>query len=151
MNKKVVCQNKKAFHDYSIDEVFEAGMVLLGPEVKSLRDGRASLVDGYGRLKNGEVFLYNVHISPYPFTHYVALDPKRTRKLLLNKSEIKRLTGKTKEKGYALVPLKIYFSGSRAKVELGLAKGKRKVDKRRTLREKEQKREIEQAKKKYKF
>jgi SsrA-binding protein len=151
MNRKVVCQNKKAFHNYFIDEVLEAGIVLLGPEVKSLRDGRASLVDGYGRLRNGEVFLYNVHISPYPFAHYVALDPKRIRKLLLNKSEIKRLTGKTKEKGYALIPLKIYFSGSRAKVELGLAKGKKKVDKRRTLREKEQKREMEQAKKKYKF
>jgi SsrA-binding protein len=151
MNKKVICQNKKAFHNYFIDEVFEAGIVLLGPEVKSLRDGRASLVDGYGRLRNGEVFLYNVHISPYPFAHYVSLDPKRTRKLLLNKTEIKRLIGKTKEKGYALIPLKIYFSGSRAKVELGLAKGKRKVDKRRTLREKEQKREMEQAKKKYNF
>jgi SsrA-binding protein len=151
MNKKVVCQNKKAFHDYFINEVLEAGIVLLGPEVKSLRDGRASLVDGYGRLRNGEVFLYNVHISPYPFAHYVVLDPKRTRKLLLNKSEIKRLIGKTKEKGYSLIPLKIYFSGSRVKVELGLAKGKRKVDKRRTLREKEQKREMEQAKKKYKF
>ena len=148
MKKKIVCQNKKAFHDYSIDEVLEAGIVLLGPEVKSLRDGRASLVDGYARVRNGEVFLYNMHISPYPFTHYLNLEPKRTRKLLLNKKEIKRLIGKTKEKGYTLIPLKVYFSGSLVKLELGLAKGKKKVDKRRYLREKEQKREMEQARKK---
>jgi len=148
MKKKIVCQNKKAFHDYSIDEVLEAGIVLLGPEVKSLRDGRASLVDGYARVRNGEVFLYNMHISPYPFAHYLNLEPKRTRKLLLNKKEIKRLIGKTKEKGYALIPLKVYFSGSLVKLELGLAKGKKKVDKRRYLREKEQKREMEQARKK---
>jgi SsrA-binding protein len=148
MNKKIVCQNKKAFHDYSIDEVLEAGIVLLGPEVKSLRDGRSSLVDGYAKVRNGEVFLYNMHITPYPYAHYLNLDPKRTRKLLLNKQEIKRLIGKTKEKGYALIPLKVYFSDSRAKVELGLSKGKKKVDKRHALREKEQKREIEQARKK---
>ena len=148
MDKKIVCQNKKAFHDYSIDEVLEAGIVLLGPEAKSLRDGRSSLVDGYARIKNGEVFLYNMHISPYPFAHNLNLDPKRTRKLLLNRQEIRRLIGKTKEKGYTLIPLKVYFSDSRAKVELGLAKGKKKVDKRHALREKEQKREIEQARKK---
>ena len=147
MDKKIVCQNKKAFHDYTIDEVLEAGIVLLGPEVKSLRDGRSSLVDGYARIKNGEVFLYNMHISPYPFAHNLNLDPKRTRKLLLNRQEIRRLIGKTKEKGYTLIPLKVYFSNSRAKVELGLAKGKKKVDKRHALREKEQKREIEQARK----
>jgi SsrA-binding protein len=147
MDKKIVCQNKKAFHDYSIDEVLEAGIVLLGPEAKSLRDGRSSLVDGYARIKNGEVFLYNMHISPYPFAHNLNLDPKRTRKLLLNRQEIRRLIGKTKEKGYTLIPLKVYFSNSRAKVELGLAKGKKKVDKRHALREKEQKREIEQARK----
>lgn len=147
MNKKIVCQNKKAFHNYYIDEVLEAGLVLLGPEVKSLRDGRASLVDGYGRIKNGEVFLYNMHITPYPFAHYLPLEPKRTRKLLLNKREIKKLIGKTQEKGYSLIPLKVYFSGSRAKVELGLAKGKKKYDKRRALKEKELKREMDQAKK----
>jgi SsrA-binding protein len=147
MDKKIVCQNKKAFHDYSINEVLEAGIVLLGPEVKSLRDGRSSLVDGYARIKNGEVFLHNMHITPYPFAHNFNLDPKRTRKLLLNKQEIKRLIGKTKEKGYTMIPLKVYFSNSRAKVELGLAKGKKKVDKRHALKEKEQKREIEQARK----
>ena len=148
MMKKIICQNKKASHDYFIDDAIEAGMVLIGPEVKSLREGRASLVDGYARVKNGEVFLHNMHISPYPYAHYVDLDPKRTRKLLLNKGEIKRLIGKTKEKGYSLIPLKVYFSGSRAKVELGLAKGKKKVDKRRTLKEKEMKREMEQGRKK---
>ena len=147
MDKKIVCQNKKAFHDYTIDEVLEAGIVLLGPEVKSLRDGRSSLVDGYARIKNGEVFVHNMHITPYPYAHNLNLDPKRTRKLLLNRQEIRRLIGKTKEKGYTLIPLKVYFSDSRAKVELGLAKGKKKVDKRHALREKEQKREIEQAKK----
>jgi SsrA-binding protein len=147
MNKKIVCQNKKAFHNYFIDEVLEAGLVLLGPEVKSLRDGRASLVDGYGRIKNGEAFLYNMHISPYPFAHHLHLEPKRTRKLLLNKREIKKLIGKTQEKGYSLIPLKVYFSGGKAKVELGLARGKKKYDKRRALKEKEMKREMDQAKK----
>lgn len=148
MHKKIVCQNKKASYDYFIDEVLEAGMVLMGPEVKSLREGRASLADGYARVKNGEVYLYNMHIAPYPYAHYVELDPKRTRKLLLNKREIKKLIGKTKEKGYSLIPTKVYFSGSRAKVEIGLAKGKKKVDKRRTLKEKELKREMEQERKK---
>ena len=148
MGKKTVCRNKKAYHDYLIEEVLEAGMVLLGPEVKSLRDGRASLVDGYARIKNGEVFLYNMHITPYPFASYLNLEPKRTRKLLLNKMEIKRLLGKTKEKGYALIPLSVYFSESKAKVEIGLARGKRKVDKRHSLREKEQKREMEHERKK---
>ncbi len=148
MNIKVVCQNKKASHDYFIDEAVEAGMVLLGPEVKSLRDGRANLVDGYAKVKNGEVFVYNMHITPYPYAHYLNLDPKRTRKLLLSKKEIRRLIGKTKEKGYALIPLKIYFKGSRAKVEIGLAKGKKLYDKRQSLKEKELKREMEQVRKK---
>ncbi len=148
MNRKIICQNKKASHDYFIDEVLEAGIVLMGPEVKSLREGRASLVDGYARIKNGEVFLRNMHIAPYPYTHYLDLDPKRTRKLLLNKREIKRLIGKTKEKGYSLIPLKVYFSGSKAKVEIGLAKGKKKVDKRHALKEKELKREMDQERKK---
>jgi SsrA-binding protein len=151
MDKKIVCQNKKAFHDYAINEVLEAGIVLLGPEVKSLRDGRSSLVDGYARIKNREVFLYNFHIAPYPFANNLNLDPKRTRKLLLNRQEIRRLIGKTKEKGYTLIPLKIYFSNSRAKVESGLAKGKKKVDKRHALKEKEQKREIEQARKRHNY
>ena len=147
MEKKIVCQNRKAAHDYFIEEVYDAGMILLGPEVKSLRDGRANLVDSYARVKNGEVYLYNMHISQYPFSHHMALDPTRTRKLLLNKKEIKRLIGKTQIRGYSLIPIKVYFSKGWAKVDLALAKGKRKVDKRRTLKEKELKREIEQAKK----
>lgn len=148
MRKKIVCQNKKAYHEYSIGEVFEAGIALLGPEVKSLRGGRASLVDGYASIKKGEVFLHNMHITPYPYAHHLNLDPKRTRKLLLHHQEIKRLIGKTKEKGYSLIPLKVYFLDSWAKIELGLAKGKKKVDKRHTLREKELKREMDRARKK---
>lgn len=148
MEKRIVCQNKKASYNYFIDDVFEAGLVLLGPEVKSLREGRASLVDGYARIKRGQIFLYNMHITPYPYAHHMTLDPKRTRKLLMHKKEIKRLIGKTEEKGYSLIPLKVYFSGSYAKVELALAKGKKKVDKRRSLKEKELKKEMDQARKK---
>ena len=149
MAKKVVCQNKKAAHDYQIDEVLEAGMVLLGPEVKSLREGRANLTDSYAKIKKEEVFLYNMHITPYPYAHYVNLDPIRTRKLLLNGREIRRLIGKTKEKGYTLIPTKVYFSpNGKAKVEIALAKGKRQYDKRQALKEKEMKREMDQAKKK---
>jgi SsrA-binding protein len=148
MRKKVVCRNRKAFHDYFIGEVFNAGLILLGPEVKSLREGRANLVDSYARIKKGEVFLYNMHISPYPFAHHMSLEPTRTRKLLLSKREIIRLIGKTEEKGYSLIPLEVYFSGAWAKVDLGLAKGKRKVDKRRAIKEKDLKREMEQARKK---
>ena len=151
MSIKIVCQNKKARHDYFIDEVMEAGMVLLGAEVKSLREGRASLVDSYARVKNGEVFLYHMHITPYPFAHHVELDPTRSRKLLLNKREIKRLIGKTETKGYTLIPTKVYFARGRAKVEIALAKGKRKYDKRRALKEKELKRDVEEAKKHNRF
>ncbi len=129
----------------------EAGIVLLGAEVKSLREGRASLVDGYARVKGGEVFLYNTHITPYPFAHHIELDPMRTRKLLLNKREIKRLIGKTVEKGYSLIPTKIYFKGGRAKVEIALAKGKKKYDKRRVLKEKELKREMDQIRKRDRY
>ncbi|MBE9571112.1 MAG: SsrA-binding protein SmpB [Proteobacteria bacterium] len=146
MGIKLVCQNKKARYDYFIDEVLEAGLVLLGPEVKSLREGRASLVDSYARVKKGEVFLYNMHITPYPYAHHVRLDPVRTRKLLLNKREIRRLIGKTVEKGYTLIPTKVYFTKGRAKIEIALAKGKRKYDKRQALKEKELKRDMEEAK-----
>ena len=147
MSNKIVCQNRKARHDYAIDDVLEAGIVLLGPEVKSLRDGRANLVDSFARVKKGEVFLYNMHITPYPFAHHVPQDPLRVRKLLLSKKEIKRLIGKTEEKGYTLVPTKVYFTRGRAKVEIALAKGKRKYDKRRALKEKDLKREMEDGKK----
>ncbi len=146
MGIKLVCQNKKARYDYFIDEVLEAGLVLLGPEVKSLREGRASLVDSYARVKKGEVFLYHMHITPYPYAHHVRLDPVRTRKLLLNKREIRRLIGKTEEKGYTLIPTKVYFTKGRAKIEIALAKGKRKYDKRQALKEKELRKDMEEAK-----
>ncbi len=146
MGIKLVCQNKKARYDYFIDEVLEAGLVLLGPEVKSLREGRASLMDSYARVKKGEVFLYHMHITPYPYAHHLRLDPVRTRKLLLNKREIRRLIGKTVEKGYTLIPTKVYFTKGRAKIEIALAKGKRKYDKRQALKEKELKRDMEEAK-----
>ena len=149
MGVKIVCQNRKARHDYFIDEVLEAGIVLLGPEVKSLREGRGSLVDSYARVKKGEVFLYNMHITAYPYAHHFQLDPVRPRKLLLNKREIKRLIGKTEEKGYTLIPIKVHFSRGRVKVELALAKGKRKYDKRRSLKEKELRRDMEEARKQY--
>ena len=148
MSQRIICKNRKASHDYFIEETYEAGMVLLGPEVKSLRDGRANLVDSYARIKGGEIYLYNMHISPYPFAHYIEIEPTRTRKLLMHKKEIKRLIGKTEERGYSLIPLKVYFSGARAKVELGLAKGKRKYDKRQSLKEKDLKREMDQERKK---
>jgi SsrA-binding protein len=149
MTEKLVCQNKKARFDYQIDEIIEAGVVLLGPEVKSLREGRANLTDSYARIRNGEVFLHNMHISPYLFaSSHMELDPTRKRKLLLTKREIKKLTGKTHERGYTLIPIKVYFTEKGfCKVAIALAKGKRKYDKRHALKEKDQKREMEQAKK----
>ena len=147
MDRKIVCRNKKAGYNYFLDEFLEAGIVLLGAEAKSLRDGSANLVDSYARVKGGEVFLYNMHITPYPFAHNIQLDPTRTRKLLLNRSEIRRLIGKTEERGYSLIPTKVYFTGGWAKVELALAKGKKKYDKRKVLKEKELKREINEARK----
>jgi len=146
-DRKIVCRNRKAGHDYFLDEFLEAGVVLLGPEVKSLREGRASLVDSHARVRKGEVFLHKMHITPYHNASDMQLDPLRTRKLLLNKREIKRLIGKTEEKGYTLIPTKVYFTGGRAKIELALAKGKRKYDKRRALKEKEFRKEIDQLKK----
>ncbi len=151
MEKKVVCQNRKARHDYFIDETYEAGIVLVGSEVKSLRGGRASLKESYARVKNGELFLYNMHITPYPFAHHMDIEPTRTRKLLMQKREIKRLIGKTEEKGYSLIPLSIYLTRGIIKVELALAKGKRKYDKRYILKEREMKRELDQLKKKDRY
>ncbi len=144
MGQKIICKNKKAFHEYHIDNTFEAGLVLTGPEVKSLRGGRANLLDGYAQLKDGELYLYNVHISPYKFATQNPLEPLRMRKLLLHKREIKKLIGKLKEKGLALIPLKIYFiSNGKAKVELGLARGKRMYDKRMALKKKQSDRDME--------
>jgi SsrA-binding protein len=145
--RKIVCHNKKAAHDYFIDEVYEAGLVLLGPEVKSLREGKVSLVDSYAKMRKGELYLYNMDITPYPYAHHLSLDPKRSRKLLLTKKEIKRITGKTEEKGYTMIPLKVYFSKGWAKVEVALAKGKRKMDKRQAIKEKDMKRELDRARK----
>ena len=151
MDKKIVCQNRKARHDYFIDEIYEAGIVLVGPEVKSLREGRASLVDSYARVKNGELFVYNMHITSYPFAHHLDIDPTRIRKLLMQKREIRRLTAKTEGKGNSLIPLSIYLTRGIMKVELALAKGKKKYDKRYVLREREMKRELDQLKKKDRY
>ncbi len=142
---KVVCQNRKAYHDYSIEETLEAGMQLLGTEVKSLRDGKANLKDSYVLIKESEVFLFNCHISPYSHGNILNHEPLRTRKLLLKRKEIDRLRGKMQQKGYTLIPLKIYFKGPFAKVEIGLAKGKRQYEKRESIKEREAKRDIEKA------
>jgi len=148
MERKIICQNRKAVHDYIIDETFEAGLVLNGPEVKSLRDGKANLTDSYARIRKGEAYLFNMPITPYPFAHHMKLDPDRTRKLLLHNREINRLIGKTEERGFTMIPLKVYFSKGWVKVELALVKGKRKVDKRQALKEREMKRELARVRKK---
>ena len=142
-----VTTNKKAYHDFFIEETFEAGMVLVGTEVKSLREGRANLKDSYALVKGGEVFILGCHISPYSHGNIMNPDPERTRKLLLHKSEVIRLGELLAQKGFTLVPLKIYFKGGRAKMELGLAKGKKLYDVREAVKEKEAKREMDRAKK----
>ncbi len=149
MPQKIVCTNKKAYHFYNIEETYIAGIQLLGCEVKSLREGRANLSDSFGRVVNGEVFLYNFHISPYPHSLEAKnLDPTRTRKLLLTKREIKKLTGKLQERGYTLIPLKVFFNErGLAKVELGLAKGKKKQDKKEDIKRRDLERQL---RKKYK-
>ena len=146
-NVKIVTENRKARHNYHLDEQFEAGMVLKGTEVKSLRMGRANLKDAYAKVVNGEVFLYQMHISPCPFSHYDNHDPLRPRKLLLHAHEIKRLYGKVNEKGYALVPLRVYFKRGKVKVVIALARGKRSYDKRDAIRQRDEKREIDRARK----
>ncbi|MBB5348592.1 SsrA-binding protein SmpB [Desulfoprunum benzoelyticum] len=147
MAVKVVCQNKKAYHDYHIEATYDAGMVLSGPEVKSLRAGKANMRDGYVQINDrGEAMMYNVHISFYTFATHNPNEPLRVRKLLLHKREIRRLIGKLKEKGLALIPLKIYFNEKgKAKVELGLARGKKQYDKRDALKEKQSDREVQRA------
>jgi SsrA-binding protein len=142
---KTVAQNKKAYHDYFIEDTYEAGIVLQGTEIKSIRAGRVNLKDSYARIHKGEIFLYNMHISPYDQGNRYNHDPLRTRKLLLHKREINKLIGETKEAGYALVPLKLYLKNGYAKVLIGLAKGKKKYDKREDLKRKEANREIERA------
>ncbi len=144
MPQKIVCTNRKAHHLYHIEETYEAGIQLLGCEVKSLRLGRANLNDSFARVVNGEIYLYNFHISPYPHSREAQkLDPTRTRKLLLKKREIKRLAGKVQEKGYTLIPLKVYFNErGLAKVELALAKGKKIYDRRETIKRRDLEREL---------
>ena len=142
---KTVCVNRQARHNYFVEETYEAGLVLLGSEVKSLREGKANLKDSYARIQRGEAFLVNTHISPYPGANQFNHDPTRTRKLLLHQREIERLTGKTKERGLTLVPLRLYFKNGKAKVELGLARGKKLYDKRETLRKKVAAREVERS------
>lgn len=143
--RSIVSSNKKAFHDFFIEEKIEAGIVLTGTEVKSLRDGRANLKDCYALVNNEEIFLLGFHIPPYSHGNIMNQDPDRTRKLLLHKSEITRLNGLLTRQGYTLVPLAVYFKGGIVKVELGLAKGKKLHDVRDALKEKEAKREVERA------
>lgn len=142
-NVKMVSENRKARHDYHIHETYEAGIALTGTEVKSLRAGKANLKDSYARIDQGELLLHQLHISPYEQGNRFNHEPLRVRKLLMHRFEINKLIGKTKEKGYTLVPLKLYFTRGKAKVELGLATGKHTYDKRHDLAEKDAKREME--------
>jgi SsrA-binding protein len=143
--RKLVAQNRKARHDYHIDDVFEAGLVLTGTEVKSLRAGHANLVDGYAHIRDGEMWLAGVHIPEYTEGTWTNHEPRRERKLLLHRAEILRLIGKTKEGGVTLVPVALYFKDGKAKVEIALGRGKRSYDKRQALAEKQSKREMQRA------
>ena len=147
---KIIAENRKARHDYFIEDKIEPGLVLKGTEVKALRQGRANLKDAYARIKKGEAYLHQMHISPYPFAYYDNHDPLRIRKLLLHSYEIRKLTGKLNERGYALIPLRLYFREGKVKVMLGLAKGKRQYDKRHTIRNREEKRDLARQRKEYK-
>ena len=140
-NGKLIANNKKAYHDYFILDTYETGISLAGTEVKSLRMGKCSIKESFVRIENGEVFIYGMHISPYEKGNIFNKDPLRPRKLLLHRYEINKLLGKTKEKGIAIVPLKVYFKGSLVKVEIGLAKGKKLYDKRQDIAKKDQQRE----------
>ena len=143
--RKLIAQNKKARHEYSILDTYECGVVLMGTEVKSLREGRASLADAFATIDDGEVYLHNVHIPEYAFGSWTNHAPRRVRKLLLHKGEIKRLIGRTKESGLTLVPTRLYFNGRHAKVEIALARGKYRGDKRQAIKEREMRREIERS------
>ena len=143
--RKLIAQNRKARHDYAVLDTFEAGVVLTGTEVKSLRLGRASLVDGFATIDDGEIYLRNVHIPEYEQGSWTNHEPRRTRKLLLHRAEIERLVGKTKESGLTLVPLSLYFSSGKVKVELALARGKRSYDKRQDLARRDADREVARA------
>ena len=143
--RKLIAQNRKARHDFHVESTVEAGMVLTGTEVKSLRAGRATLTDGYATIDNGEVWLLNLHIGPYSHSGYASHEDRRQRKLLLHKAEIRKLTGKVAEKGLTLVPLRMYFKDGRVKLALALAKGKQLHDKRETIRRREVDRETRAA------
>lgn len=140
---KLVANNKKAYHDYFIEEKYEAGLVLHGTEVKSLRMGKCSIKEAFIRIENGEMFIYGMHISPYEKGNIFNKDPLRIKKLLLHKQQIRKLIGNSAEKGYTIVPLQVYFRDGRAKIEIGLAKGKKLYDKRQDIAKKDQKREAE--------
>ncbi|MBR3041368.1 MAG: SsrA-binding protein SmpB [Eubacterium sp.] len=140
---KLIANNKKAYHDYFIEDTYEAGIELVGTEVKSLRQGNCSIKESYISIDDGQVYIIHMHINPYEKGNIFNKDPLRKRKLLLHKSEINKLLGRTKEKGYTIVPLKVYFSKSLVKVEIGLARGKKLYDKRETLAKNDQKREAE--------
>ena len=140
---KLVANNKKAYHDYFVDEKYEAGLVLHGTEVKSLRMGKCSIKESFIRIEDGEVFVYGMHISPYEMGNIFNKDPLRPKKLLMHKAEIHKLLGKIKEKGFTLVPLQVYFKDGRAKIEIGLCRGKKLYDKRQDIAKKDQRREAE--------
>lgn len=140
---KLIANNKKAYHDYFIDEKFECGIELYGTEVKSIRMGKCSVKEAFVRIEKGQVFLYGMHVNPYEKGNIFNKDPLRVKKLLLHKYEIHKLEGKIREKGYTLVPLRVYFKGSLVKVEIGLARGKKLYDKRQDIAKKDQKREVE--------
>jgi len=140
-----IAENRKAFHDYHLLETFEAGIVLLGTEVKAIREGRVNLRDSFARVEDGEVFLYNVNISPYSHRGYADHEPLRRRKLLLHRDEIRKLIGKTVEKGMTLVPVRLYYKNGRVKVAVSLAKGKKEYDKRETIKRREADRETRAA------
>ena len=142
---KIVAQNRKAQHDYFFEEVYEAGLQLVGTEVKSLRMGRCSLKESFIRIENGEAFIYNMHISPYEKGNIFNKDPLRTRKLLLHKSELRKLIGSVKMDGYTIIPIRLYFKGNYAKMEIALAKGKKLYDKRQDIMKKDVRREAERS------
>jgi SsrA-binding protein len=144
-DRNVIAQNKRASHDYFIEETYEAGIVLKGTEIKSMRAGRMNLKDSFARISNGEMYLHNAHISEYEQGNRYNHEPTRARKLLLHKKQINTLIGQTQQKGYALVPLKVYLKNGFAKVLIGLAKGKKNYDKRETLKRKDAKREVDRA------
>lgn len=147
--EKLIAQNKKAFHDYFVEDTYEAGVVLVGCEVKSIRLGAINLCDSFVIIKNGEAFLLGAHISPYKMGSYNNVDPRRTRKLLLNRSEINKLRGRVEQKGYTLIPLKVYFKDALVKVQIGLCKGKELHDKRQAIKEKENDRNLRRVMKEY--